>query len=84
MVSKSNRMWVLAHADELKSLPDGTFRYDDVDISFSLFRQAAEREIIEKRGEEGGVFIWKLNKSQLNDEIARELEKSAEGGGDEA
>jgi len=81
MVSRSNSNWSLAHEDELKSLPDGKFRYDDVDISFSIFRQAAEREIIVKSGESGGVYLWKVDKRKLNEKVAEALE-SAEGGGD--
>jgi len=35
MASKSNTHWVLTHAEKLRSVRDGEYRYQDMDISYS-------------------------------------------------
>jgi hypothetical protein len=80
MVGKSNTHWILTHEDELRDLPDTTFKYNEVDIPFSLFREAAEREVLHKTGEQDGVHIWKVDRRKLEEVLATELEKSAQGG----
>jgi hypothetical protein len=59
VVSKSNHHFVRAHADELRGLPDGPFRYQEIDISYSLFRSCVDRELLSKVKEENGRGVWK-------------------------
>jgi hypothetical protein len=56
-------MWVLSHRGELEELPqDKPFLYNEVDISFSIFRQAVERGILRHVDTtDAGKTVWKLN-----------------------
>ncbi|MDZ7688419.1 MAG: hypothetical protein U5J64_06815 [Halobacteriales archaeon] len=75
VVSKSNTHWIIAHEDELKSLPDDEFKYAEIDMDYSLFRQAIYRSIIEEVGEASdSVKLWELKKG-VDDMIVRELEE---------
>ena len=56
-------MWVLSHREELEELPqDKPFLYNEVDISFSTFRQAVERGILRHVDtSDAGKNVWRLN-----------------------
>jgi hypothetical protein len=58
VVSKSNHHFVRAHADELRDLPDTSFKYQEIDISYSLFRSCIDRELLVKIDEEDGRGVW--------------------------
>ena len=61
VASKSNRHFIKAHKDELQDLPDQPFMYREVDISYSLFRQCTERELLTKVDKKDGRGVWKKN-----------------------
>ena len=61
VVSRSNAQFILAHADELRNLPDDPFMYQNVDISYSLFRSCIARGILTKIDEKEGRGVWKKN-----------------------
>lgn len=73
MVSKSNRCWLIAHKNELHDLPDGEFLYEEVDLNYSIFTQAVERELLEEVDEtENNKKVWRVKdnvRQILSDEI---------------
>jgi hypothetical protein len=67
-------MWILAHEDELTRLPEEPFLYEEVDLSFSIFRQAVERGILVQVDEAStGVAVWELNVDFIEEKAAGEL-----------
>jgi hypothetical protein len=55
-------MWMLAHQEELAKLPeDEPFLYNEVGISFSIFRQAVDRGILRSVDTtDTGNNVWSL------------------------
>jgi hypothetical protein len=76
VVSKSDKMWMLSHREELRNLPqDGPFLYEEVDISFSVFRQAVSRSLLrEVDMTEEGKKVWKVEEDKMD-----ELESTESG-----
>jgi hypothetical protein len=69
-------MWMLSHQEELRNLPqDRPFLYEDVDISFSVFRQAVSRSLLrEVDMTEEGKKVWKAEEDKMD-----ELESTESG-----
>ena len=80
VVSKSDKMWMLSHREELRNLPqDRPFLYEDVGVTFSLFRQAVSRGVLEEVGEtEEGKKVWRVDSSKLDGDFLNSVQESPE------
>jgi uncharacterized phage-like protein YoqJ len=62
-------MWMLSHREELKNLPRrDSFLYENVDVSFSVFRQATSRGLLKEVAETAeGKKVWRVDEDKLEE-----------------
>jgi hypothetical protein len=65
-------MWITAHEDELRDLPDRSYKFRNVDISYETFKQAAGRGVVQKVGKDENVYVWEIDRQKLAEALDSE------------